>query len=116
MITRTLGGIPLIRPNQWDESYSVVETVNTSEAGTDLVDVVRSNKLTVSTSFNCSSRWYKIFAELSERASLILNSYDPLTGANKNRTVRMRDFQGSFQRYSDNLDGMWVVSFTLIEF
>ena len=119
MMTRTLGGVTLITPQSWSESYSVVESTNTSEAGTDLVDVTRQGKLSVSASFNVSSRWYHILYELSQRTSMTLNTYDPLTDTNKDRTVRMRDFSAEFQQYSEKnteTQGYWVVSFSLIEF
>lgn len=118
MTKRTLNGIELITPTQWDENYEWLENVNTSEAGTDLVDIVRSNKLSVSASFQCSSRWYHILYEMSQEAVLALRSYDPLTNAPKLRDVRMRDFSASFQQFSDKLEGegLWVVNFSLKEF
>ncbi len=118
-VTRTLGGVTLPKPNQWDESYSVIENVNTSEAGTDLVNIVRQNKLSVTTQFNCSSSLYHKLYELSQSPYLFLQTYDPLTDSTGLRKVRMRDFSASFQQYSDNVPGttgLWVVSFSLTEF
>lgn len=118
-VTRTLGGVTLPKPIQWDESYSVIENTNTSEAGTDLVNLVRQNKLSVSCSFNCSTRLYHSLYSLSQQTSLTLQTYDPLLDTTGNRTVRMRDFSASFQQYSDNVPnttGLWVVSFNLTEF
>lgn len=117
MVTRTLGGVTLMKPTQWDESYAIIENVNTSEAGTDLVNIVRSDKLTVSAQFNVSRVWYHQFYMMSQEPYLWLDTYDPLTDAHKLRKVRMRDFSASFQQYSDNIgEGLWVIGFSLIEF
>lgn len=119
MVTRILGGVTLPKPEQWDESYSWVENVNTSEAGTDLVNIVRSNKLSVSVQFNCTSRLYSKLYNLSQQPYLFLQSYDPLTNTTGIRKVRIRDFSASFQKNSDNIGfttGMWVVGFSLTEF
>ena len=118
-VTRTLGGVTLPKPTQWDESYTVIENTNTSEAGTDLVNVVRQNKLSVSCQFNCTSRLYHQLYTLSQQPYLYLQTYDPLTDATGLRKVRMRDFTASFQQYSDNVPnttGLWVVGFSLTEF
>lgn len=118
-VTRTLGGEVLPKPIQWDESYSWVENVNTSEAGTDLVNLIRSNKYSVTVQFNCTSRLYHKLYELSQRPFLFLQTYDPLTDETGLRKVRMRDFTASFQLYSDNVPnttGLWVVGFSLTEF
>lgn len=116
-VTRTLGGVTLIKPQQWDETYSWVENVNTSEAGTDLVNIIRSDKLSVNAQFNCTHTWYHKLYELSQQPYLNLDTYDPLTDAHKLRRVRMRDFTASFQQYSDNIgEGLWVVGFSLTEF
>ena len=118
-MTRTLGGVTLITPQSWSENYDVVESTNISEAGTDLVEVTRQDKLTISAQFNCSSTWYHKLYELSQYTSLTLNIYDPKTNANKDRAVRMRDFSAEWQPYSDNIagtQGYWVVGFSLIEF
>lgn len=118
-MTRTLGGVTLINPTSWSESYAVVESTNVSEAGTDLVEVTRQDKLTVSASFQVSSRWYHILYGLSQNTSMTLNVYDPLTNTNKDRTVRMRDFSAEFQQFSEKnneTQGYWAVSFSLIEF
>ena len=114
----TLGGVQLITPITWNESYSVIESTSTSEAGTDLVSVTRQNKLTVSASFQVSSRWLHKLYELSQMASLTLTKYDPLADATTNRTVRMRDFSAEYQQYSESVSatGLWAVSFSLIEF
>lgn len=119
MVTRTLGGVTLPKPIQWDESYEWLENTNRSEAGTDLVNVIRQDKLFVNAQFNCTSRLYHQLYALSQRPYQFLQTYDPLTDATGLRKVRMRDFTASFQQYSDNVPntiGLWVVGFSLTEF
>lgn len=118
-MTITLDGETLFEPVTWNESYSVVESTSTSEAGTDLVNVTRSDKLQVSASFQCSSLWYHKFHTMSVKPQLVLTKYDSLTNTTSNRTVRMRDFSGELQRYSKDIpgsNGYYNVGFTLIEF
>ncbi len=118
-VTRILGGEVLPKPIQWDESYTVIENVNTSEAGTDLVNIFRQNKLSVSAQLQCTSRLYHKLYTMSQQPHLYLQTYDPLTDATGNRKMRMRDFTASFQQYSDNVPnttGLWVVGFSLTEF
>lgn len=106
----------IITPIQWDESYEKVQTVNTTEAGTDQVIVIRENKLTVTCSFQCTNRWYHKFMEYNLQRSVTVNSYDPHADAYTDRTMRIEGFNASFQQYSDKTENCWVVSFTLIEF
>lgn len=118
-MTRILGGVTLITPQSWSESYSVIDSTSTSEAGTDLVEVVRKNKLTINASFNCSSMWYHKFLELAQNNQLTYRAYDHLNNVILDRTVRMRDFSAEWQQYSDSVDGtngLWAISFTLTEF
>jgi hypothetical protein len=51
----------LFWPSKWQESYSVVETTNQTEAGTDQVIVTRYDKLSVSCEFKCSDAWAATF-------------------------------------------------------
>lgn len=118
-MTRILEGVTLITPQAWSESYSVVESTNTSEAGTDLVEVVRKNKLTITASFNCTSLWYHKFMELSQINQLTYRAYDHLSNLIQDRIMRMRDFTAEWQQYSDSVggtQGLWVIGFTLTEF
>ena len=39
-------------PAGWQESYGTIEQVNQSEAGTDLCNLIRANKLTLSITSN----------------------------------------------------------------
>lgn len=114
----------ILSPSQWDETSVVIENVNQSEAGTDNVEVARYDKLTVSARFkvaesSTAGTWAKTFKEFSKKASFTLKRYDILAEAYEERTVRMRNFSASLERKSDllpNINGVWDISFDLIEF
>ncbi len=114
----------ILSPSQWDEKSEVIENVNQSEAGTDNVEVARYDKLTVSARFkvaesSTAGTWAKTFKEFSKKASFTLKRYDILAEAYEERTVRMRNFFASLDRKSDllpNINGVWDISFDLIEF
>ena len=44
-------------PTSWSTRRDVVENVGTTEAGTDVVDIMRVGKLTITASYNVSSTW-----------------------------------------------------------
>lgn len=118
----------ILSPTSWKESSNVIETVNQSEAGTDLVDVTRYDKLIVDASYTIAETyetggvgngWAKTFKEFSEKASFTLKRYDPLVGGYEERTVRMRSFSAELIKKSDLFDainGGWRISFKLEEF
>ena len=91
----------------WEETFDVIENTSSSEAGTDIVAVVRYGKLTVSCSYKVTSAWVKIFETFRET-----ETYDE-------RRVRMRGYRASKVRHSESLSvtqGIWEVSFELIQF
>ena len=45
------------KPNSWNTVREVIENVGTTEAGTDIVDIKRVGKMTISVSYNCSSNY-----------------------------------------------------------
>ena len=62
----------ILSPTSWKESSNVIETVNQSEAGTDLIDVTRYDKLVVDASYKIAETyetggvgngWAKTFKE-----------------------------------------------------
>lgn len=104
---------------KWSEDYDTIEEVNTSEAGTDIVDVSRYNKLSVSCSIGCLSTMAKQLMIFSEMPYFTLRKYDILTEAYKEYTVRMRDFKVDRIEQSESVaisNGLWKVSFKLEEF
>lgn len=107
-------------PTSWTESSEVVEVANTTEAGTDIIDVARVDKLSVNASFDVSSDWLKQFkAWANETTKLTVKIYDPVAEAYVTRYMRIRNFMSNLVRYSDknsNTIGLWQVTFDLIEF
>ena len=107
----------ILWPLTWEEKPNVVEDVQSSEAGTDLVMVKRTDKLSVSCSFKVSSAWLEILKAFSEEDSFQLSRYDGTTQGYDVRTVRMRGYSQNRIRWSEVTDGgLWEVSFTLEEF
>ena len=107
-------------PTSWSENPEVVENVNTTEAGTDVVDVLRVDKLTVTASFDVSSVWLMTFKGWANATSaLTVKIYDPATNAYVTRYMRMRNFSHSLVPNSDRTSGtygLWNLTFDLIEF
>ena len=106
-------------PTGWNESYGLVENVNVTEAGTDQVSITRYDKLSVSASFQCSSKWAQKFKAYSVLDQLTVTLYDLGTAAYKTRIMRIRSFQASQVENSElttGTNGLWKISFTLEEF
>lgn len=114
-----INGTKIPEAEKWDESYETVETTNQSEAGTDIVVLVRSDKLTVSCEYNCSSFWAAKFAAFRDAEPLTVQIYDILTGDYSTHTMRMRSFSASSVENSGstrNTNGLWTVSFELKDY
>lgn len=107
-------------PKVWNETAEVVENVNTTEAGTDIVDILRVDKLTVNASFDCSSTWLATFKGWANATSaLTVKIYDAPTNNYVSRYMRIRNFNANFVENSDKNSGtygLWNVTFDLIEF
>ena len=107
-------------PTSWNETAEVVENVNTTEAGTDVVDVLRVDKLTVSAAFDVSSTWLGTFKGWANSTSaLTVKIYDAVTDAYVTRYMRIRNFSANLVENSDNTSGtigLWNITFDLIEF
>jgi len=102
-----------------EEKYDTIETVNTSEAGTDVVQVSRLGKLTLSISYKILSNWLKTFEDWAfDNTWKTVKIYDFSTSAYKERTMRMRNYKKKLVKNSEGLaatTGIWEVSFDLIE-
>lgn len=107
-------------PIVWDETAEVVENANTTEAGTDIVDIMRVDKLTVSASFDVSSTWLATFKGWANSTSkLTVKIYDSVSGTYVTRYMRIRNMISSLVKNSDKNSGtigLWKVTFDLIEF
>ena len=101
------------------EKYENVETINVSEAGTDIVQTERVGKLTLSFSFQTFSDWLSTLEGWAfGNTALTVSIYDFVTAAYKDRSMRMRNYSKKFVEYSENstkTTGVWQVSFDLIE-
>lgn len=101
------------------ESYSDIETVNVSEAGTDIVQTERIGKLTLSISIQTMSDWLPILEGFYlENTYKTVAIYDFNTSAYKERQMRMRNYKKKLVEHSEKLKkttGYWEVSFDFIE-
>ena len=103
----------------WQETSNVVENTQMSEGGTDMVDVVRYDKLSIAVTTSCLSNLAKTYKQFSKKDSIQVKIYDIIDEAYKTRTMRMRSFVASRRKDTDNLsvsNGIWDISFTLEEF
>lgn len=104
----------------WNETAEVVENANTTEAGTDIVDILRVDKLTVNASFNVSSAWLSTFKTwANDTSKLTVKIYDSVTSGYLTRYMRIRNFNYTLVENSDKNNGtigLWTVTFDLIEF
>lgn len=107
-------------PTDWNEFAEVVEIANTTEAGTDIIDLMRVDKLTVNATFDVSSTWLATFKGwANDTSKLTVKIYDSISNAYVSRYMRIRNFNYSLVRYSDKTSGtigLWTVTFDLIEF
>lgn len=116
----TINNVPLPVAKVWNEIPEVVENAEVTEAGTDVIDILRVDKLTVNASFDCSSTWLGTFKGWNkETTKLTVKIYDAVTNGYVTRYMRMRNFSNNFVENSDKNSGtygLWNVSFDLIEF
>ncbi len=106
-------------PKVWTETSNVVENTQTSEGGTDIVDVTRYDKLSISATIGCLSSTAKVLKNFSKKDSIAVKRYDILTEAYETRNMRMRGFAATKVEKSDDLavtNALWSVTFTLEEF
>lgn len=103
----------------WDENYSNIQNVNTSEVGTDIVQYTRLGKLKLNLSITLFDSWIPIFEGFAFGGETIMVSiFDKTTGGYKILEMRMDNYSKKPVPKSellDNMDGMWTFSFTLIQ-
>lgn len=109
-----------MEPTSWSETNEIVEASNTTEAGVDIVDVKRVNKLSISAGFNVSSVWLAKFSAWSRALSpLVVRIYDATAGDYVSRNMRIRNFSYNYVANSSNTSatvGLWEITFNLLEF
>lgn len=106
-------------PMDYFEDHEVVDKVKQTEAGTDIVTVVRYRKLKASMTFVCLQSTLQTLAGFNNADSFTFKRYDPVADAYGEKTVRMRNFHYAPRKGSEDLTevkGVWEVSFDLEEF
>lgn len=90
------------------------ENVITSEAGTDIVDIIRLQKRTVTCSFQVSSRWKKKLEDLADETTVFLGiGTTELPFKCRPRMTSCDLFDGSQE--VAGTDGLWTISMTFEE-
>lgn len=106
-------------PNSYDISNSVIENVNTSEAGTDIIQIKRMAKMTLSLSFRLMDSYLAFFEGYAySNSTITVSIYDATTKAYITKTMRMRDFSYKLVEKSElvnDINGMYDISFSLVE-
>ena len=101
------------------ENHETIETVNVSEAGTDIVQTERLDKLKLNISFQTFSDWLPTLEGWAkDNTYKTVSIYDFVTSAYKDYTMRMRNYKKSLvenTERSKKTTGAWDVSFDLIE-
>ncbi len=109
----------LFRPEKWNEKYEKVVSSKQSEAGTDIVTVTRTGKLSISADFNCTDVWLAKFMQFDAMGSFTMSKYDVISGGYKQYTVRIENLSVTVEIHSDYIktsNGLYVVSFDIKEF
>ena len=108
----------LFKPQKWERKRNKVSNTNTSEAGTDLINLIRSNKISISAEFACTSAWAAIFEQFNDMPSFSLFQYEPSENGYRERIVRMENYSEVTEELSEYVTqstGLYNVSFDLIE-
>lgn len=105
--------------NTWNESYNVIETVGSAEDGSDILQIKKTGKLSVSVGTRVTEAWANRFQKYAEDPELInVSIYDSDAEEYKTRTMRLRNFKKNKVPKSEDLAafyGIWDCSFDLIE-
>lgn len=104
-----INGITMPNPIEYNEEFENIETINTSEAGTDLVVSKRLMKLTATMTFQLSQMMYDYIKTFCELLSCDFN----MDG--KRYVGRLRLISSKLEPESYNTDGFWTVVITFSE-
>lgn len=108
-----LNGIAIPNPVSNSIQYENVENVNTSEAGSDLINVSMLGKRRWNLTCNCSSYWKNIYEQLG----LMLQTTMEIDDEEIDVRVRINSIDlVENSEHSQNTDGLWEVSLTISEF
>ena len=111
--------VPWPVAGSWTEETANVENVNTTEAGTDQIILIRRGKWQASGTWNCTSAQTRIFRQYSLKDSIVVSVWDALEGGYVAHTCRMTGFSAKLAEYSERTagtTGLWAVSFSRVEF
>ena len=98
--------------DQYSESFSSVDSRNTSEAGTTLRAVTRTGIRKMSVSYECTETDKIALEALAKLSSVTATLYDETTAANVTWTCFVDGFKADLQ-IEDNRHRYYKVSFTL---
>lgn len=114
-----IDGTAIPWPKKWEESPENVENENTTEGGKDVVDKVRVDKLSIKVTIGCTADWAKFFKQKSLLDSVTVKRFDIITEAYEERTMRIKKYKNELENGSHKVgvtNGIWEVSFELVEF
>lgn len=81
-----------IDKNDYDIDFEDVETVRTTELGTDSYDIVREGKLVITTDVTVTKEWYAILRAYKATPVLTVYWYNPGTDTTEAATMKMTQF------------------------
>ena len=105
-------GVSLPTTSSFKYSFDEKETVNTSEAGTDIVSVIRLDKHIFEATWQLTSSWLDQFERFCKKKSVML------TYREKKYECRARGFSPELVEHSESIegtDGLWKISITFTE-
>lgn len=108
----TIDGVTMPRTTGFNYELEPVETVNQSEAGTDLVVNTRLDKHIFTIDWKVTSFWLDKFEKICTKNTVTLNYQG------ENYVCRARGFAPNLIEDSElieNTDGLWEISLTLTE-
>jgi hypothetical protein len=109
----TFNDISFPNPINTSKTSKTLENVNQSEAGTDLVCVIRASKLYWGMSFNLTSAKKEILEQLCQDESTVM------TYMGKTYTVRVRNYKEKLVEGSEwlsSIDGLFECSVDVTEY
>ncbi len=101
----TVNGVQLPHPVGFEDNSELIEEVNTSEAATDIVAIVRQNKAVFNFSFKVSSFWRAKLLYYTRQASVTLT----FNGGTYTGRLRKAGAWGLAEgsELTENTDGLW---------
>lgn len=104
---------------QWSESLDNIVNERISEAGTDDIEIIRTNKATITVATQCTDRWAGIFENYSAAGVIQVKTYNAAIKDYVIRNMRMVNFTSELVEFSDRLEstnGLYYVTFDLVEY